>query len=127
MKLTLTTICAIVVLMAALCIYSTDALNTSVTQMQSHNARLEQAASAADAQGVAEAAQSLWQDWRELMPSLAALIPHEDLDNVSLTVTGIWHLARQHNYAGLLLASGELSEHLDHLLHKEKLSWENLM
>ena len=35
MKLTLTTICAIVVLMAALCIYSTDALNTSVTQMQS--------------------------------------------------------------------------------------------
>lgn len=127
MKLTLTTICAIVLLMAALCIYSTNALNASVSQMQANNAKLEQAASAADAQGASDAAQALWQDWRELMPSLAALIPHEDLDNVSLAVTGIWQLARQHNWAGLLLASGELSEHLDHLLHKETLSWENLM
>lgn len=127
MKLTLGTIFAIVALMIALCAYSTNALNTSVTQMQANNANLEQAASAADAQGAADAAQALWQDWSELMPSLAALIPHEDLDNVSLSVTGIWQLARQRNFAGLMLASGELSEHLDHLLHKEALSWENLM
>ncbi len=127
MKLTLATICVIIALMAALCVYSTSALNTSVSRMHASNEMLAQAAAAADERGALDAAQALWQDWRELMPSLAALIPHEDLDNVSLTVTSIWQLARQRNWAGVQLASGELGEHLDHLLHKEALSWENLM
>lgn len=127
MRATISTICAIVLLMAAMCAYSNDVLNTSVSQMVAHNERLSQSAAAGDARGADSAAQSLWQDWRLFMPSLAALLPHEALDNVSLTVTDIWQLARQRNYTGLMLASGELGEHLDHLLHKEKLSWENLM
>ena len=127
MKLTIATICAIIALTAALCVYTTATLNDSTARLQELTAQLQASADAGDADGCREAAQALWEEWQERFTKLASLIPHEDLDKVSVAITGIWQRSRLGETRELGPDIGILGEHLDHLVHKEEFRWENLL
>ncbi|MGN0742569.1 MAG: DUF4363 family protein [Candidatus Fimadaptatus sp.] len=127
MKLTIATICAIIALTAALCVYTTATLNDSTACLQELTAQLQTSADTGDADGCREAAQALWAEWQERFARLASLIPHEDLDKVSVAITGIWQRARLGETRELSPDIGILGEHLDHLVHKEEFRWENLL
>ena len=72
-------------------------------------------------------AQRFWTDWRRRFARLASLIPHDDLDDVSLSITTIWHKLRHGETDGLSAEIGILGENLDYLVHTEEFRWDNLL
>lgn len=127
MRKSMIAICAIILLTAALCVYTTAVLNDSVAHLQHTTARLQQSADAGDYAACMSCAQELWQDWQKRFAYLASLIPHEDLDKVSLSITSLWQKLRHGDHDELSVEIGVLGEHLDHLVHKEEFRWENLL
>lgn len=127
MRKSIITICAIILLTAALCVYTTATLNDSVARLQGINARLQQSADAGDYAACMLDAQELWFLWQQRFAYLASLIPHEDLDKVSLSITSLWQKLRHDDFDELSVEVGILGEHLDHLVHKEEFRWENLL
>lgn len=127
MKLTIATICVIIALTAGLCVYTTATLGDSTAYLQGLTAQLQTSADAGDVEGCRAATQALWEGWQARFSPLASLIPHEDLDKVSVAITGLWHKARRGETRTLGPDIGILGEHLDHLVHKEEFRWENLL
>ena len=127
MRKSIITICAIILLTAALCVYTTYTLNDSVAYLQSIAADMQQNFDKGDYTACMDDAQRLWADWRRRFARLASLIPHDDLDDVSLSITTIWHKLRHGETDGLSAEIGILSENFDHLVHTEEFRWDNLL
>lgn len=127
MKQTIIVICVIAALTLGLCGYTTFTLNEAVYELQQLTEQLQMSADAGDMESCNAVSQAMWDDWQARFSRLASLIPHEDLDKVSLAITGIWQKARHSDTAGISADIGILGEHLDHLLHKEEFRWENLL
>ncbi len=127
MRKSIITICAIVLLTAALCVYTTATLNDSVAHLQSIAADMQQNFDNGDYAACMDDAQRFWTDWRRRFARLASLIPHDDLDDVSLSITTIWHKLRHGETDGLSAEIGILGENLDHLVHTEEFRWDNLL
>lgn len=127
MRLTIATICITLLLTAGLCAYSSHALGAAVEELQAMTDELGRVSDAGDTEGCIRASQAMLARWEQLHPQLATLSPHEQLESVLISLTGICQKARIGETRTLVADIAVLGAHVEHLLHSTEPGWHNLL